>query len=84
MLCFSGACYHDKIKPSMTKVEGHESSAQHSIEMVELNSLVNVQLSLEHRRPSAAAAAAAATASGGSAYLLVTRYTLNDQLALVL
>jgi len=82
MLCFSGACYHDKIKPSMTKVEGHESSAQHSIEMVELNSLVNVQLSLEHRRPSAAAAAAAA--SGGSAYLLVTRYTLNDQLALVL
>lgn len=79
MLCFSGACYHDKIKPSMTKVEGHESSAQHSIEMVELNSLVNVQLSLEHRRPSAAAAA-----SGGSAYLLVTRYTLNDQLALVL
>jgi len=81
MLCFSGACYHDKIKPSMTKVEGHESSAQHSIEMVELNSLVNVQLSLEHRRPSAAAAAAA---SGGSAYLLVTRYTLNDQLALVL
>jgi len=83
MLCFSGACYHDKIKPSMTKVEGHESSAQHSIEMVELNSLVNVQLSLEHRRPSAAAAAAA-TASGGSAYLLVTRYTLNDLLALVL
>jgi len=82
MLCFSGACYHDKIKPSMTKVEGHESSAQHSIEMVELNSLLNVQLSLEHRRPSAAAAAAAA--SGGSAYLLVTRYTLNDQLALVL
>jgi len=81
MLCFSGACYHDKIKPSMTKVEGHESSAQHSIEMVELNSLVNVQLSLEHRRPSAAAAAAA---SGGSAYLLVTRYTLNDLLALVL
>lgn len=66
----------------MTKVEGHESSAQHSIEMVELNSLLNVQLSLEHRRPSAAAAAAAA--SGGSAYLLVTRYTLNDQLALVL
>jgi len=66
-MCFSGECYHEKIKPSMTKVDDHRN-VPHSIEMVELtdgNSL-NVELLMERRR-------SIDTPPTSASYLQVTR-----------